>query len=222
MKNRDMTFNNCGRLPDHIPLLPLHGAVLLPRTQLPIPVFESDYLSIIAESIQSHHMVGVVQPILKDLNIEENLPLFQSGCVGKIVDINEIEENRLVITLSGVCRFDIVQELSSEEGYRRALVSYDRYNQDLVEEVDFSFDRSRLLKALEGYFKVMDITPNWQEIGRTSNEKLITALAMICPFEAREKQALLETPTLKEQSKMITTMIEIATLENPEKAIVCH
>ena len=209
-------------LPTLIPLLPLHGAVLLPRSQLPIPIFEIDYLSMIAESIKSHHMIGVVQPILKNLNMEENLSLFKSGCLGRIIDINEAEESRLIITLSGISRFDIIEEVASEHGYRRALVSYDRYAQDLVDEVDFSFDRFRLLKALKGYFKIMDITPNWQEIDKTSNEKLITALAMVCPFEASEKQAILESPTLKEQSQIITTMIEMASLENPEKPTVCH
>ena len=219
----NMNDNNTSKdLPTLIPLLPLHGAVLLPRSQLPIPIFEVDYLSMIAESIKSHHMIGVVQPILKNLNVEENLPLFKSGCLGKIIDINEAEENLLIITLSGIVRFDIVEELPLERDYRRAIVSYDRYAQDRVEEVDFSFDRLRLLKALKDYFKIMDITPDWQEINKTSNEKLITALAMICPFEAREKQAILESPTLKEQSQIITTMIEMAALVNPEKPAVCH
>lgn len=219
----NMNDNNTSKdLPTLIPLLPLHGAVLLPRSQLPIPIFEVDYLSMIAESIKSHHMIGVVQPILKNLNVEENLPLFKSGCLGKIIDINEAEENLLIITLSGVVRFDIVEELPLEHDYRRAIVSYDRYVQDRVEEVDFSFDRLRLLKALKDYFKTMDITANWQEINKTSNEKLITSLAMICPFEAREKQAILESPTLKEQSQIITTMIEMAALVNPEKPAVCH
>ncbi len=217
-----MKDNTSNKLPTLIPLLPLHGAVLLPRSQLPVPIFEVDYLSMVAESIKSHYMIGVVQPMLKNLNLEENLPLFKSGCLGKIIDINEIEENRLVITLSGISRFDIIEELSSEQGYRRALVSYDRYTQDMVEEVDFSFDRLRLLKALKDYFKVMDITPDWQEIEKTSNEKLITALAMVCPFEAREKQAILESPTLKEQSQLITTMIEIASIENRTKSLSCH
>lgn len=217
-----MNNSTLKELPTLIPLLPLHGAVLLPRSQLPIPIFEIDYLSMIAESIKSHHMIGVVQPILKNLNMEENLSLFKSGCLGRIIDINEAEESRLIITLSGISRFDIIEEVASEHGYRRALVSYDRYAQDLVDEVDFSFDRLRLLKALKGYFKIMDITPNWQEIDKTSNEKLITALAMVCPFEASEKQAILESPTLKEQSQIITTMIEMASLENPEKPTVCH
>jgi Lon protease-like protein len=217
-----MKNNTLKELPTLIPLLPLHGAVLLPRSQLPIPIFEIDYLSMIAESIKSHHMIGVVQPILKNLNVEENLSLFKSGCLGRIIDINEAEESRLIITLSGISRFDIIEEVASEHGYRRALVSYDRYAQDLVDEVDFSFDRLRLLKALKGYFKIMDITPNWQEIDKTSNEKLITALAMVCPFEANEKQAILESPTLKEQSQIIMTMIEMASLENPEKPTVCH
>jgi Lon protease-like protein len=211
-----------GDLPISLPLLPLHGAVLLPRSQLPIPIFEIDYLTMVAESLKTHHIIGVVQPIVKDISIEENIPLFRSGCAGKITDINEIEDGRLLVTLAGLCRFDIVQELPTENGQRKATVSYDRYIQDLVEEVDFSFDRPRLLKALETYFRSVDITPNWQEIGQTSNEKLITALAMVCPLEAREKQALLETPTLKEQSQMFITLIEMAALEKADHSIACH
>ncbi len=218
-KNTDTSIEN---LPTLLPLLPLHGAVLLPRAQLPIPIFEADYLTMVAESLKTHHIIGVVQPMLKDMNIEDNIPLFRSGCAGKIADINEIEDGRLLVTLNGLCRFDIVQELPVENGHRKATVCYDRYTQDLVEEVDFSFDRPRLLKALETYFKSVDITPNWQEIGQTSNEKLITALAMVCPLEAREKQALLETPTLKEQSQMFITLIEMATLEKADHSVVCH
>lgn len=218
-KNVDVEIEN---LPTLLPLLPLHGAVLLPRSQLPIPIFEVDYLSMVAESLKTHHIIGVVQPMLKDMNVEENIPLFRSGCSGKISDINEIEDGRLLVTLTGLCRFDIIQELPIENGQRKAMVSYDRYTQDLVEEVDFAFDRPRLLKALEPYFKLVDITPNWQEIGQTSNEKLITALAMVCPLEAREKQALLETPTLKEQSQMFITLIEMATMEKADRSISCH
>ncbi|MCX7338647.1 MAG: LON peptidase substrate-binding domain-containing protein [Alphaproteobacteria bacterium] len=215
------------KLPRVLPLLPLHGAVLLPRAQLPIPIFEFDYLSMVAETVKENNIIGIVQPILKDDSAHDGsydgtLPLFKSGCAGKIIDITEIDDNHLMVTLKGLCRFEIIQELDAEHGYRRAVVNYDRYNLDMVEEADFSFDRPRLLKALGRYFKILDITPNWLEIDKTSNEKLITALAMVCPFEAREKQALLETPTLTEQSRMITTMIEIAALENPHQSPTCH
>ncbi len=218
-KNVDIKIDT---LPTLLPLLPLHGAVLLPRAQLPIPIFEVDYLSMVADSLKSHHIIGVVQPILKDMNVEENISLFRSGCAGKISDISEIEDERLLVTLTGLCRFDIVEELPVENGQRKATVCYDRYTQDLIEEIDFTFDRPRLLKALKPYFKSVDITPNWQEIGQTSNEKLITALAMVCPLEAREKQALLETPTLKEQSQMFITLIEMAAMGKADHSISCH
>ncbi len=216
----DYFFNN---LPRTLLLLPLHGAVLLPKAQLPIPISDPNYLALVAESVKTDRFIGLVQPmLLLDEEDDDCSRLFKAGSVGKITEITEMENNRLVVTLTGVCRFDIIEELPRDDNFRKALVSYDRYDTDLAEESDFSFDRTRLLKALGQYFEQLDIIPNWQEIDRTSNEKLITALAMVCPFEAREKQALLESPNLKEQSKIITTLIEMAALEMGSNSETCH
>lgn len=197
-------------LPTHLSLIAVQGAILLPRSQLPIPIRDLDHLIISLEALRTHQIIGIVQSITnQEANLEDS-PIFKTGCAGKILDLNEVEEGHFLITLKGICRFKIIEELQTKDVHREALVSYEDFALDCVEDNDFSFDRPRLLKALEQYFKVVDITPNWQEISKTSNEKLIAALTMVCPLEAREKQAVLEAPTPKEQSQLITTMIELA------------
>lgn len=206
---KSLTFS-CQSLPERLSLMAVQGAILLPRAQLPIPINDLDHLMMAIEALRTHKMIGVVQPIsVADITVE-TYPIFKTGCAGQILDLNEIEEGRFLLTLKGICRFKIIEEFKTKESSREALVNYEDYALDCVEDNDFSFDRPRLLKALEQYFRVVDITPNWQEIAKTSNEKLIAALTMVCPLEAREKQAVLEAPTPKEQSQLMTTLIELA------------
>jgi Lon protease-like protein len=207
-------------LQTRIPLLPVHGTVLLPRTELPIPISDPDYLDMIYDCVKGNNIFGVVQPNLNDTG--ETLKLFQAGCAGAIIDIDEIENNQLLVTVSGLCRFDIVEEFQNNKNYREARVSFDRYFLDGVEELDFSFDRSRLINALKPYFKALNVEPNWKEINRTSDEKLIFALTMICPLDALEKQVILETVTPKEQSRLIMTMIEMASFDKHQNSSVAY
>lgn len=204
-------------LPEQVPILLVRGAVLMPRAKLPIPILDAQALNMVTDALHGHRMIGLVQPLTSEFDKEDSkIELFNSGSLGYIIDISELEDsNRLFITLSGVSRFDIIEEVVNEEKkYRQALVSYDKYKGDLVEQADFNFDRPRLIKALKGYFGSLDVQPNWEEIEQTSNEKLITILAMACPFEVNERQALLESPTLKHQSELITFLIEMATVES--------
>ncbi len=207
-------------LPSTLPLLAVQGAVLLPRTQLPIPIYDLDHLIMVFDVLKEHQMIGVVQPRIDKVSPQDYVATFKTGCAGKVVDFNEVEEGRFLVTLKGVCRFEITEEITHKSGYRQARVSYSRYNLDCVEDIDFSCDRPRLLKALRDYFKLVNMTPNWQEIDQISNDKLITALAMVCPLEAREKQAFLETPHPKDQSQLITTFFELATLDGVSPT--CH
>jgi Lon protease-like protein len=170
--------------------------------------------------VKGNNIFGVVQPNLNDTG--ETLKLFQAGCAGAIIDIDEIENNQLLVTVSGLCRFDIVEEFQNNKNYREARVSFDRYFLDGVEELDFSFDRSRLINALKPYFKALNVEPNWKEINRTSDEKLIFALTMICPLDALEKQVILETVTPKEQSRLIMTMIEMASFDKHQNSSVAY
>jgi Lon protease-like protein len=202
-------------LPRVLPLLPLRGAVLMPRTQLPVPLVADEYISLLSDCVKDDLLLGVVQPITYNDKLADNdASFFSAGSLAKVIEVEELEEKTLVVTLGGICRFDILQELPKKNGYRIAEVDYSRYQGDLVQEADFIFDRQRLLKALERYFLKLELEPNWNEIVLTSNEKLITSLVMACPFAPNEKQALLESPTLKTQSEIITTLIEFANFDH--------
>lgn len=192
-------------LPTTIPLMPLHCGILLPRAELQMPVTEVGNLSVISSALQSGRYIGVVQA-----RGTSDGDLFHSGCVGQVLDVQDNdEEERLILAIRGICRFDIREELPIEQNCRKAVVTYEKYAADIVQEADFPLDRYRLITALKKYCEKLHITPNWKEISNISNERLITMLMMICPFHSEEKQTLLETASYTEQSRLITSMIEM-------------
>lgn len=220
----DFFYHESGlKLPKSVFLLPVYGAILMPRARLPIPIFEDDYLHLTPDRAKEEMYVGVIQPIIDEkFNAGSPLPLFSSGTLGYITDIVEIEEKRMIVNVTGVCRFDIEEEYVAENGCRRAIVGYERYLQDLTELSDIDFDRKRLLDALDNYFYKHDLTPNWDEINDASDARLIAALTMVCPFNSREKQALLEMPSIESQSEMITRLIEFANFEGTSPSYTKH
>jgi uncharacterized protein len=202
-------------LPRQVPLFMVRGAILLPKAYLPLPIFNVAHLTMMSDCMTSHKFVGLIQPSIRgqgELDFE-NFDLFEIGCLAKISDIVENAEGRLVAELEGIVRFRLIDHQESENGYPIATVDYTPYASDLIEEIDFHMDRPRLLRALKPYFERLDIAPNWEEIDQTSNHRLLTVLSMACPLPPSEKQALLETESVQEQSKMITTLLEMAALD---------
>lgn len=220
----DFFYHESGLLlPKTVSLLPVYGSILMPRAQLPVPIFEDQYLRLVSDAIREDIYVGVIQPILEDGHIEsKTLPLFSSGTLGRITEIIEIEEQRVVVNIMGVCRFDIEEEAEVATGCRNAKVRYERYLQDLQELPEIQINRERLLQALDAYFRQYDVAPNWKEIDQTTDARLIAALTMVCPFDFREKQALLEAPSLELQSEMITQLIEFANFEGASPSMTRH
>jgi len=210
-------------LPKKVSLLPVHGSILMPRAQLPVPIFEEQYFRLVSGAIREDVYVGVIQPILDDSQKSRKpLSLFSSGTLGRITEILEIEEQRVVVNIVGVCRFDIVEQSEVTLGGRNVEVVYERYLQDLQEISEIQIDRERLLQALDGYFRQYNVAPNWKEIDQTTDARLIAALSMVCPFDAREKQALLEASSLELQSEMITQLIEFANFEGASPSMTRH
>lgn len=210
-------------LPKTVSLLPVYGSILMPRAQLVVPVYEEQYFRLISEAVREDIYVGVIQPILDDnYKSGKQLDLFSSGTLGRITEIIEIEEQRIVVNIVGVCRFDILEQNDSSSNSRKASVLYDRYLQDLQEIPEIQIDRERLLQALDNYLRQYDVAPNWKEIDQTTDARLIAALTMVCPFDAREKQALLEAPSLELQSEMITQLIEFANFEGACPSMTRH
>jgi uncharacterized protein len=213
---------NRAELPASLPVFPLTGVLLLPRGKLPLNIFEPRYLNMVRDALAGDRMIGMVQPRADDpatltgpppgAAVPERPPaLYPTGCAGRITAFSESDDGRCQITLTGVARFDIRDELPTLHGYRRVVPDWQRFRADLADD-EAAIDRPRLLTALKAFFKLNDITADWDSITATSDERLVTSLAMICQFAPSEKQALLEARDLGERSRVITALVEMAVL----------
>ena len=201
-------------LPETLPIFTFSGALLLPRGRLPLNIYEPRYLNLTEDALGNRRMIGMVQPAQQESDpVSDDAEIFPVGCVGRIVSFAEIEDGRFLITLEGISRFRIAQELESVRGYRRVTAHYKGFSDDLVESAGTITDRPRLLQAVNALFELRDIDAEWSDIENAPDEILITSLAMICPFEAREKQALLECSGLTERGELLTALLEIAVLD---------
>jgi uncharacterized protein len=213
-------------LPETLPIFPLTGVLLLPRGKLPLNVFEPRYLAMVRDALGGDRMIGMVQPREDDPTTltgsqAETDPqpggarppaaVYPTGCAGRITAFSETDDGRFHITLTGVARFEIRDEVPTLRGYRRIVPDWDRYRADLDDD-SAAIDRPRLLSALKAFFKLNDITADWDSITATPDERLVTSLAMICQFAPNEKQALLEARDLAERSRVMTALVEMAVL----------
>jgi Lon protease-like protein len=205
----DPTFD---QLPEIVPIFPLTGVLLLPRGKLPLNVFEPRYLAMTEDALSGNRMIGIIQPS-DPLSRASVPPVYPIGCAGRITSFSETDDGRYLITLTGVCRFETARELPIMRGYRRVDVSWERFAADLEEPGPALFDRARLVEGLRTYFKIQGISANWDAIESTPDERLVTSLAMICPFEPSEKQALLECGSLSERASMMIAIIEMSVLD---------
>lgn len=198
-------------LPETIPVFPLPGALLLPHGHLPLNIFEPRYLNLTADALGQGRMMGMVQPVHAEPDpVSDTAELYRTGCLGRITSFAETDDGRFLITLTGVSRFRIVDELESVRGYRRVAARYDAFAHDLQEDTGATADRQRLLDAVRAYFKLQGIDTDWAAIKEAPDGALVTSLAMTCPFEPREKQALLECPGLNERGELLTMLMEMA------------
>lgn len=197
--------------PKALPIFPLRSVLLLPGGQLPLNVFEPRYLAMTADALKSDRMIGMVQP-LETAERPDRPEIYRMGCAGRITSFAETDDGRYLITLTGLCRFEIVEELAELRGYRRVAPDFAPYLTDLDEEGDGRIDRARLLDSLRLYFKVQGIKADWKAIESSADERLVTTLAMACPFQSSEKQALLESPNLTERSRVMIALLEMAAL----------
>ena len=199
-------------LPATIPVFPLTGVLLLPRGKLPLNIFEPRYLNMTLDAMGAPcRMIGMVQPSDSESR-GKNPELYRVGCAGRITSFNESEDGRLLVTLSGICRFKIGEELDLHRGYRQVKADWSAFADDLIEEPSVTIDRARLLQGLRDFFKMQGITANWDAIEQSPDERLVTSLAMVCPFAPIEKQALLEASGTADRAAQMIAMIEMAVL----------
>jgi Lon protease-like protein len=205
-------------LPATIPVFPLPGALLLPRGQMPLNIFEPRYLAMIDDAMADRHrLIGIIQPETAHPGPEEKPNLYTIGCVGRITQLAESGDGRYVLELTGVARFRVVDEPSVLTPYRQCRVDYHPFADDFTpRKGEDAVDRTALLKALAGFLKANKLNADWEGIEKAPNEALVNALAMMSPYGPAEKQAMLEAPDLKTRAEILValTEIELAKSEN--------
>ncbi len=202
-------------LPETIPVFPLPGALLLPYGPRPLTLCEPRYLTLTADALGQGRMMGMVQPVHAEPDpVNDTAELYRTGCLGRITSFAETADGRFLITLTGVSRFRFADELESVRGYRRVTARYDAFAHDLQEDTGATAGRPRLLDAVRAYFQFQGIDTDWAAIKEAPDGALVASLAMTCPFEPREKQALLECPGLIERGEFLATLMEMAVHES--------
>lgn len=197
-----------------IPVFPLTGAILLPRATLPLNVFEPRYLAMIDNAIGGERLVGIIQPETGESGIESPVgkaaALKRVGCAGRITSFQEVDDGRMIITLTGIARFEVLREALVSMPYRVFDVSYGRFASDFDRGAgEDAVDREHLLRVLRAYLVHNGIEMDWQAIGRASTEYLINALSIMSPYGPEEKQALLEAHDLKARADVLTALAEM-------------
>jgi uncharacterized protein len=210
------TLTSLDQLPETLPIFPLPGVLLLPRGKLPLRIFEPRYLAMTDDAMAGVRLIGMIQPADPSTSLAGAPPVYGTGCAGRIIAFSETDEGHYLITLTGVARFDVREELPLHNGYRRVRAEWSRYAADLQEDKAVSLDRDRLLTMLKSYFKLHGLSADWDAIRQTPDERLVTSLAMICPFDPSEKQALLEAADLTERARLMAAIIEMAVLNGPQ------
>jgi Lon protease-like protein len=195
---------------DAIPIFPLAGAMLLPYGRLPLNVFEPRYLALVDDALAVGRLFGMIQPDASKPETAAGPALFGVGCLGRITSFTETGDGRMLISLIGVVRFAVVEELASQRGYRRVRGDFGAYAQDVGEEPSgIGMPRARLLGELRGYFSQQGLDADWDSIGQLDDASLLTALCMMCPFSPSEKQALLEAPGVPERAEVLLALLRI-------------
>jgi Lon protease-like protein len=207
-------------LPDTLPIFPLTGVLLLPRGRLPLNIFEPRYLAMTRDALGGERLIGMVQPSEPQQDNRGgggmNPPVYPIGCAGRITSFSETEDGRYLLTLTGVSRFRIRDELPLLSGYRRIVAEWQPFTHDVETPSGTEFDRDRFIRGLKGFFTQRQISADWEAIEKAAGEHLINSIAMLCPFAPSEKQALLEAPDLDERARLLIALVEMAAV-NPNQ-----
>ena len=193
-------------IPDSLPLFPLDNVLLLPFGKLPLNIFEERYINMVLDSLKSHRMIGVIQPR------NNNNELFMMGCIGKITSYIETPDFRLVLNLEGVCRFVLNERNLTSKGYYQGNIETDNFLDDL-NEIEPMLDRNTLIQKYTNFFKIKKLAIDQEILGETSNLQLLSTLAMLAPFNKIDKQAILESPNVKDRINTINSILDLNTFQ---------
>jgi len=204
------TISAVDELPTEFPVFPLGGALLLPQGKLPLNVFEPRYLAMVEDALASGRVIGMVQPDESRPATPIGPALYKIGCLGRLSSFSEADDGRYLITLTGMVRFAISVELEMRRGYRRVRADLGRFQSDLEEQSNMpGIDRRGITTALRSYFTAHGFDANWEAIDEMPDDSLVTTLAMVCPFDPAEKQALLEAPKSVDRANTLLMLLQI-------------
>ncbi|MCC6949385.1 MAG: LON peptidase substrate-binding domain-containing protein [Bradyrhizobiaceae bacterium] len=212
----NVNYRGPADLPDTIPVFPLTGALLLPRGNLPLNIFEPRYLAMIDDALRGARLIGMIQPDETAPGAAPNPPLYDVGCVGRITQFQETGDGRYLIALSGVARFRVREELTVITPYRQCRVAYSDFEVDFTPNAGTDVDRDALLKTLAEYLEANSIEADWAGIREAPIEALVNGLSMMSPYGPKEKQALLEAADLKSRAELLIAVTEFALAEQGE------
>lgn len=207
-------YHSVEEMPRTLPVFPLTGVLLLPRGQLPLNVFEPRYLALVDTALAGPRLIGMIQPTEHE-STSVKPPLSNVGCAGRLTAFGETDDGRYLVTLSGICRFRVASELDVMTPYRQVQADYAPFAEDLL-SVDHDIPRERVTTALKQYVKRQQLKADWSSVTNAPSETLINALAMLCPFEPAEKQALLEARGFDERVETLIALLEMSGAQTPD------
>lgn len=209
MKAGNCTYCAPGDVPEIVPVFPLPAALLLPRADMPLNIFEPRYIAMVDAALMGDRVIGMVQPDETAPGCPRGPTLRTVGCCGRIVSFAETGDGRYVITLTGIARFRILDEIACNTLFRQCRITTAPFAIDFEAE-ETEVDRNAVLRTFRAYLDAHNLDVDWESVGRASNETLINALAMMAPFGPAEKQALLEAPTLRARAETLVALTEMA------------
>ncbi len=198
------------KLPTEFPVFPLGGALLLPQGKLPLNIFEPRYRAMVEDALAAGRVIGMVQPDESRPGTPSGPALYKVGCLGRLSSFNETDDGRYLVTLTGLVRFAVSVELEVQRGYRRVRADLARFRDDLdAKPAASAIDRDALTGALRTYFNARGFDANWEAINELPDNALVVTLAMVCPFDPVEKQALLEAPKTADLASTLLTLLQM-------------
>ena len=226
-----MAFNfDPADLPEALPVFPLQGALLLPGGRLPLNIFEPRYLAMTEDALAGMRLIGMIQPRVKEkIDAGDHPDIYATGCVGRLTSFTETEDGRYLITLNGVCRFNVVEELPLLRGYRRVSADYAPWREDFNADPAAGVDRDKLLGTLKRYLDGQGLQADWKAVEDTPTADLVSVMSMLCPFAPNEKQALLEAADAAARAEVMMSLMDMQVLarsqpdpEDDEPPVVKH
>ncbi len=202
-------------LPTEFAVFPLPGALLLPHARLPLNIFEPRYLALIEDSLGQGRLFGMIQPDPSHPELPSGPALFAIGCLGRITAFSETDDGHYLITLAGLLRFRVQDELAVTRGYRRVRADLASFAADLRTPEAAKIERAPMLAALRAYLAARGLGADWKALEALPEERLVGTLSMLCPFAPTEKQALLEAPTEAARAETLLTLLKMNSYAPP-------